>query len=355
MIREWSDTARVAVLRQTSAQQSSDDTLLNLNALLVKFVCSRDAMLVVAGCKGDYSLVAEALTRLVGESVLGSTLYATKPTRSLLSSMMPCPNAWAACEINQEVVDTEGGCDESFGGLPRHGRLAQPPRLGVNYRGLFLPINVTTLSEEVSLKFMAMLTSIAVQSGRLQTLRVESCRKCNVDIALLKALDAARSALEAANHSISSEDAIAKQVGQRAPSLVLDEPTLKIELALLHDLSRDDDRSRPRQMMLDALPSTSQVWSAHVVAAGDLFRFSSRPAQEKARVGHGIGSPTMDERKPDFRMMAQDEFASGVVARCSNFVIATLPGEQKETVFCAVAAAQILNAAVIKAEKETLW
>lgn len=45
----------------------------------------------------------------------------------------------------------------------------------VNYRGLVWSMNVTTRSEEVSLKFMAMLNSVAVQSGRLQTVRVEEC------------------------------------------------------------------------------------------------------------------------------------------------------------------------------------
>ena len=50
-----------------------------------------------------------------------------------------------------------------------------PCEVMVNDRGLVFPINVTTLSEEVSLKFMATLNSVAVQSGRLQTVWVEEC------------------------------------------------------------------------------------------------------------------------------------------------------------------------------------
>ena len=40
----------------------------------------------------------------------------------------------------------------------------------INYRGLFLPINVATLIQERSSKFMAVLKSVAVQSGQWQTL-----------------------------------------------------------------------------------------------------------------------------------------------------------------------------------------
>ena len=154
-------------------------------------------------------------------------------------------------------------------------------------------------------------------------------RIASAEIALIKALDAARSAPKAAraDHSISSADTLAKLVGQRAPSLFLDDPTFKIELTLLRNITRDDDKRRLRQCLLDALPSASKVWSAdtaaqsiHVVAAGGLFRFSSRPAQEKLPVW---------TTAPELRTLAQDEFASSVVARCSYLVNATLPGEQK--------------------------
>ena len=106
-----------------------------------------------------------------------------------------------------------------------------------------------------------------------------------------KALNGPRSALKAAvaDHSISPTDTVAKLVGQRAPSLLLDDPTLEIELALLRDFTRDDDKSRFRQMELDALPSASKVWSAetaaqrlHVVAAGDLFKFSRSPSSRES-------------------------------------------------------------------------
>ena len=69
----------------------------------------------------------------------------------------------------------------------------------------------------------------------------------------MEVLSVARSALKAAgaDHSMSSAGAVAKLVGQRAPSLVLDDLTFKIEWALLRNVTRDDDK----MMVLDALPS----------------------------------------------------------------------------------------------------
>ena len=94
---------------------------------------------------------------------------------------------------------------------------------------------------------------------------LNACRPCAsmsswcVDVALMKALDAVQSALRAAvaDQSTSSTDTSAKL-------LVL--PSSWMTPLSLRDFTRDDDKGRFRQMVLDALLSASEVSSAETAA-----------------------------------------------------------------------------------------
>ena len=103
----------------------------------------------------------------------------------------------------------------------------------------------------------------------------------------MRAFDAARSALMAAvaEHSISSAGMLAKLVGQRVRSLLLDCPTFKIELAFLRHITRDD-KSRLRQMVLDALQGVSEDWPAENGGTEITIRCSGRPLQLLHYCGH---------------------------------------------------------------------
>ena len=79
--------------------------------------------------------------------------------------------------------------------------------------------------------------------------------------------------------------------------------------------------------MLQALPSAAQIWTAESAAqklqaleCTELFKLSSRSAQEKVRIAQNMVAAISEGRKPDVRAMGEDDFVASVVSACQWFV-----------------------------------
>ena len=127
--------------------------------------------------------------------------------------------------------------------------------------------------------------------------------------------------------SVSSSDVLAKLVGHKRQGLLLQDPAFKIELAVVSELTRSDDKGRLRESVIQALPSAKSIWSAESAAqklqaleGTELFKLSSRSAQEKVRIAQNMVAAISEGRKPDVRAMGEDDFVATVVSACQWFV-----------------------------------
>ena len=116
-----------------------------------------------------------------------------------------------------------------------------------------MPIRVSTLAEEVQLKLMAAVKGIAVDAQKLLKLWIEDlvvlpssplAPSPPVSEPMLKNAAAARQALKhmVNDASVSSSDVLARLVGHKAQTLLLQDPAFKIELAMVSELTRSDDK-----------------------------------------------------------------------------------------------------------------
>ncbi len=108
---------------------------------------------------------------------------------------------------------------------------------------------------------------------------------------------------------------------------MLQDPAFKTELAVVSELTRSDDRGRLRESVIQALPSATSVWSAEsavqklqALEGIELFKLSSRSAQEKVRIAQNMVAAVSEGPKPDVRAMGEDECVASVVSACQWFV-----------------------------------
>ncbi len=335
----------VTLLRKSRFAKLNDAEFLDVHASLVELVCRKDSLAKIAACKGEYDNVALELTDLCDGSTLGKLLFEThqakittkKVAGHIAAGIRTMLHAKQA--ISQDFFDTaQSGVMGILERMPGIESVPHRREVIAAYRGSKLPTQVATLVEEVQLKFMAAVKGVAVEVDKLPKLWIEDlvvlpspslAPTPPLSEPMLKNAAAARKTLKnmVADASVSSSDVLAKLVGHKAQGLLLQDPAFKIELAVVSELTRSDDKGRLRELVIQALPSAKNIWSAEsavqklqILEGTELFKLSSRSSQEKVRIAQNMVAAISEGRKPDVRAMGDDEFVASVVSACQWFV-----------------------------------
>jgi hypothetical protein len=344
-VRTWADCVLVTLLRKSRYQKQRDAEFLDVHAPLVELVCTKHCLAKIAACKGEYDSVSAQLNELCDGSTLGRLLFETHQTKITtkkvaahiekgIHTMMHAKQT-----VSQDFFDAaQGGVIDLLERMPGIESLPSRREVFVTYRGSKLPIRVSTLAEEVQLKFMAAIKGIAVETDKLPKLWIEDlvvlplsplAPSPPLSEPMLKNATAARKTLKhmVSDASVSSSDVLAKLVGQKTQGLLLQDPAFKIELAVVGELTRSDDKGRLRESVIQALPTAKVIWAAEsavqklqALEGTELFKLSSRSAQEKVRIAQNMVAAISEGRKPDVRAMGEDDFVATVVSACQWFV-----------------------------------
>lgn len=376
LVRDWADGVLLAMLRKSRANSAKDDMFVDINSGLVELVLDREAVERVAGCEGDLMKVSADLATLTESGGFGRALYLDRMGQVLAQQVaLHIEGALAKTlgqkgDLTKEKYDTgKAELMKLLEATPGIDGLPAKRDVTIRYRGQAATASVSSLSEEVSLKFASALKSLAVQQRKLPKLWIEDVVispgskvdfKAVVSVSMLKQASAARQQLRdmVSDASINSSDTLSKLVAQKSASLLLSDPSFKVELALVSELTRGDELGRLRRGIMDALPRSGNIFSAassaqklHILASGDLFRLSSRSSQEKVRIAQNIVAAIVDSRKPDTRSAAQDDFVAAVVSSLGWFLSVR---KGSETIYGEQAAKELLSIAVKKHDSKGL-
>jgi hypothetical protein len=379
-VKSWADEVVCKMLRVDRRAGGRDVDFIDNHAELVELLCPPAALKKVAAAKGSWGALSDVLNALVTSSELGKLLYADHQAKVVEEQVQKqilddIHGLFSKKEelTEAKIADGKTKTMTALDAIPGLNLLPGRRQVQVLYRGHHVPVHVTSLVDEVHLKYSAALKSCGVRAGILSKLWVEDnlvdetdvCEmKATVPKSLLKQAGSARSQIRemVKSASISSSDAMQKLLGSKSASLLLADSSFKLELSLLGELTRSDEHSRVRQAALECLPSDklqlsleTSVQRLHVLSGTDLMKLSTRSSQEKVKILQGILTAIGQSRAPDLRAIKVDDFVASAAARCGYFCTYRASDEDAaKPVFGSEALLKLLDAAEAKAKKNAL-
>lgn len=224
------------------------------------------------------------------------------------------------------------------------------------------------MAEQVTLRFSAVQKPIAVANKTLPRLWCEGLvvdgawtnpYKATVAEATMKepaaARDVAKTVVTDANAT--TADAVAKLLNQKAPSLILPDPSFMLELGIVTELTTDCQENKLMARVLKELPSVQKIAAAECAAqklnalsGSDLYRFSSRSSQDRLKLAHTMLAAIVESRRPEVQSALAEDFLGNVVTSFQWFLHCQAVGSK--TTWCGAEAAQrMLKSAGTKAQQ----
>jgi len=225
-----------------------------------------------------------------------------------------------------------------------------PPKRQVKmvYRGEVVPVQVTSIGDEVDIQFAAGLKSLGVQVGFLPKLWCEDWvvekagtkYKAKPDKALFKEAIAARDLVRqlVQEAGVQTADVLAKLMGQKTASLLLVDRGFRVELAVIGPMLAEGSESKLHRSLLMCLPAHDRIFGPevaaqrlHHLAAGELFKMSATGCQQELRLTQELVGAIVEDRRLDVAEALKSTTMSAVVASFAWFVSHTIgsAGEKK--------------------------
>ena len=212
--------------------------------------------------------------------------------------------------------------------------------VGGEYRLQKINGKVASLREEVAFCFAAALKGFATQQDHLPELWCEALLvpkgaklkfKAKIDASMLKEAAAARAMVCTLVRGAAADtaDVVQKVVLSKTAALLLMDSDFGVELSVLNKITSDGTGARTHEDILGCLPMQRSVISAEAsaqllrnLAAGDLFKLSSRAGQQKLRATQQLVDSIAEGRKPDVSMAKECGFIGQVISTFQWFVTA---------------------------------
>ena len=237
------------------------------------------------------------------------------------------------------------------------------------YRGQKTTVKIESIGDEVNTHLAAAVRTVGVEKNMVTPMFVEgivipegskSTYVANVHADLLTDCIAARSRLAGiySNAVVSSSAQIQALIMPKTPSLLLCDRDFKLELALISELTRVDEKARLRQATMQALPTVMDAVTPNASAlrlqalqSSQCFKLSTEAAQKKHDIAMNVVAAIADDRVPDTRTMATDTCLQAVLARCAFFCRAVGQAEGGGDLVGAPALQALLDTAAAKFSK----
>jgi hypothetical protein len=345
VVRSWLSDVMLAMLSKSRGLKEKDVEFVTKHKEYLCLVFLDLDVEAVVGRTSDWSAVQQQLLRLTQLCKLGRVLFEEQ-----------------VCKVLQETVDAVIGRSVSklYGkgqhvtfaslddakinvldeieSIPAIDSLAAKRIVTVTYRQVQYEVPVSSFTEEVSIKMAAPARGIGLRNGKLLSVFAESIlipesqtclEEATVADEVLAACAHARRCLANVIHdnSVGSADVLAKLVAQKTANIVTEDADARLELAMFHELTREDGVSRLQVEILKVLPAADRLCSAdsamtrlQALANGKLYKYSSRQAQEKLRITINLIGAIAEFRPPNVTHHAKDHFMAKVLIACSWFV-----------------------------------
>lgn len=344
VINYWVDDVLCAALAKGRAQKTSDKTFTDLNKPLIELLLPKQALNKVLSCSSDWSSVSAELLQLVTECNLGRHLFEgsmaqvkAKDIETMISDAIKETFDIDETVTEEQVREAKRKVVHELHCAAGADFVPQKREVKLNYRGQEVPVKIGGIPEEVDLKFSAAIKGIAVRESQLQKLWCEDLLadgpdttfKARIDPALVKQGEAARALAKTmiTDACVSTADVLAKLFHQKTAALLLMDPYFKVELGLVNLITGEGSEGRLSKSILKCMPSAGNIFGPeaaaqklHSLAAGELFKMSSRSCQEQLKLAQELVAAIVQARVPDVEEALNCKFLKDVVTSFQWFV-----------------------------------
>jgi hypothetical protein len=340
----WTESVLLQLLKKSRGLKTPDQEWLRKFRAVCGLVFVKTDLDAVLDRTGEWKTVKTNLFNMTASSSLGRVLFDEQVREVLQMDVdekidLALKKAFGGKECSEASVRTAKlDLIKELEAMPSIDAL--PPReVKVRYRRHLSLVKISGLTDEVNVKFEAVLRGLAVEQKRLKTTFAEEViipesAACGYSAAVPDHLvhDCATARTALANlikdNAINSADVLAKVVLSKASVLTLTDPMIKLELALFSDSTRGDACGTLQMRILDGLPAEGRIQTPEVchqklatLSQSELCRYSSRAAQEKLRLSQSLLKSFIEQRPPATKDLLEDSFMKDVLLSCGYFCV----------------------------------
>ena len=345
LIRQWCDIMVEAALVRSRAARTPDNVFCDINSAVLKLVMPPTSLTTVLNAKGSWTTVAEDISKLVASSQTGLRLFTSAiegvMSTRLAETIAECIDTSMTEDdtlTEAQVLQAQADCQKKVEALPCISLLPQRRSVVMQYRGQDVQVRVLSVQEQVQLSFATVMKSIAVEAAQLVPLWVEQIfvkpdYKCPYEAKLPDSMFASASAVRARlKRAVEDADAVTgdlvKHCLQKAAAgLLVDDPTFKIEMAIIEEMVDEGTGKRIVSAILECLPSLDNHFEAetaalklHSLASGEAMKLADRSSQEKLKVVQTVVNALVEQRPPDLKEVSKADWMLDIVTRLQFFL-----------------------------------
>ena len=343
----WLDGVVATLLRKARSGKISDSQFAKVNRGILFLMFAADILSCIEEAGANLEANIDQLSEYCRRFVSGRQLFLSKVAKHMCNKIENhIEIAIERCFFSaddpvglEQVAAAKSECLTTIEALEGIGQVPLSREVSIKYRTTTAATPVTSISEEVDLRFAAVAKALATENDTLNPTFADDIlcvgkmhvrpKTCQIMSELTVEAQAARLQLATmyGDACISSADDLQRKILKRSGNLLLTDATFKIELALISSLVRTDDQSKMLQQVLDAFPSSSKTptptstsMKLKALQTSTLHALSSDESRAKLSIALGISTSLSSSLLPDTRTMEKDPFIKQVFKKCELFL-----------------------------------